>query len=241
MKKRIVAIAIMGATLVSLFTGCGSKAPAEEPATEEEVAVEAPEAKEYDVDFRTITEEEYYNLPIDVFAEAIQEQLPDWRDKFAVSQDLEMTEDRWRDLKELMFYSLFGYDLATYINRSGIGESEYPAAEVEEFLDSEELDEEEQLRLYVFFTEEFLDSMTDEEFFEWKDKWYEYTYNKKPEIIMAYYYEDPYDDDSMVVVAEGISDPSSLVALQKYLTPEQMHGVRVHDQAVFTEYIDSIN
>ncbi len=179
MKKRIVAIAIIGATLVSLFTGCGSKAPAEEPATEEEVAVEAPEAKEYDVDFRTITEEEYYNLPVDVFAEAVQEQLPDWRDKFAVSEDLEMTEDRWKDLKELMFYSLFGYDLATYINRNETSESEYPAAEVEEILESEELSEEEQLRLYVFFTEEFLDSMTDEEFFEWKDKWYEYTYSKK--------------------------------------------------------------
>ena len=240
MKKRIVAIAIMGATLVSLFTGCGSKAPAEEPATEEEVVVEAPEAKEYDVDFRTITEEEYYNLPIDVFAEAIQEQLPDWRDKFAVSQDLEMTEDRWRDLKELMFYSLFGYDLATYINRNGIGESGYPTAEVEELLDSEELDEEEQLRLYVFFTEEFLDSMTDEEFFEWEDKWYEYTHNKEPEVTKVYYYEDPYDDDSMVIVAENISEPSSLAAYQKYLTPEQMHSVRVYDQAVFAEYIDSI-
>ena len=241
MKKRIVAIAIMGVTLVSLLTGCGNKIAAEEPVTEEEVVVEAPEAKEYDVDFRTITEEEYYNLPIDVFAEAIQEQLPDWRDKFAVSEDLEMTEDRWRDLKELMFYSLFGYDLATYINRNGISESEYPTAEVEEFLGSEELDEEEQLRLYVFFTEEFLDSMTDEEFFEWKAEWYKYTYNKEPEIVRVSYYEDPYDEDSKITVVEGISEPNPLAAYQKYLTPEQMHSVRVHDQAVFAEYIDSIN
>ncbi len=224
--KKFAAFVLAGAMAALTFAGCGKteEPVAEEPVMEEEIATTATAQEDLveGPDLRTITEEEFYNLPVAQLAAAVESQIPDYRDKFSISEDTEMTDETWEALRPLLFYSLFGKDIARYEKEAGITTAEVTVEEDEnsEYLVGHYTENE-----LVWFDREYLESLTDEEFFDWMDAYLEFA-SGKPLILDKTL--RILDADGGVVKEIEITD-NGLTAGQgylKYATEEEIPGIR---------------
>ena len=239
--KKTVSILLIGIMSASILVGCSNKkepiaetnereevvvddVSAEEPVMEEEIT-ETATAQEDLVegpDLRTITEEEFYNLPVAQLAAAVESQIPDYRDKFSISEDMEMTDDAWEALRPLLFYSLFGKDIVRYEREAGITTADVTVEEDEnsEYLIGHYTENE-----LVWFDREYLESLTDEEFFDWLDAWMEFTSGK-----VTYLSSTLNIPDKDGNVARVIEAPDRSLTLGqgwfKYATEEEIPGIR---------------
>ena len=224
--KKFAAFVLAGAMAALTFAGCGKaeEPVAEEPVMEEEI-VETATAQEDLVegpDLRTITEEELYNLPVAQLAAAVESQIPNYRDKFSISEDMEMTDDAWEALRPLLFYSLFGKDIVRYEKEAGITTAEVTVEEDEnsEYLVGHYTENE-----LVWFDREYLESLTDEEFFDWLDAWMEFTSGKVTYLSSEF---NIMDEDGNVI--KTIEDPDRSLTIGqgflKYATEEEILGAR---------------
>ena len=175
MKKYFIAvIAIVSALSLA---GCKKEEPvaevqeevtevsevAEEPVPEEEISVEG---QIQPVDLAPLQEDEFYELDIEVFAESLKIQEPNFRSLLSIDADKELTLEDWQEIKNLVFYSKYGETVYAYLSRTGKG----PKIEEEPAMDPDT-----EQALNDFFggyevispTREYIDSLSAKEFFEW--------------------------------------------------------------------------
>ena len=224
--KKFAAFVLAGAMAALTFAGCGKaeEPVTEEPVMEEEITETATSQEDLveGPDLRTITEEELYNLPVAQLAAAVESQVPDYRDKFSISEDMEMTDEAWEALRPLLFYSLFGKDIARYEKEAGITTAEVTVEEDEnsEYLVGHYTENE-----LVWFDREYLESLTNEEFFDWFDAYLEFASGTSPTIAATF--KIPGIDGNTVREIEN-ADQSLTTgqAFLKYATEEEIVDVR---------------
>jgi hypothetical protein len=160
-KKLLFVSAVMLAMCIGL-AGCKKEEPAPTPtptpsvetpdSTEE---IEVADDKEI-IDITKLTKEEFVELTWEQVRDFTEAKLPNYREVYGINADTVMEEIDWVNMKKVMFWQLFNQVYEDYIR---VGEV-YDDIPVEDNPFGADI-------IYVEFSEEYLRSLTLEEFRTW--------------------------------------------------------------------------
>lgn len=165
MKKVNILLGIL--VLILCFAGCGKKEEpvpevTPEPVYNEEIVIKDSEGKDI-VDITTLSKDEFVALSWEQVRDFTEVCLPNYRTTYKIAADYEMQESDWVRIKEMMFWQLFGQIYEEYVQMGEVYDD--VEIEIEEFGTD---------WIYVTPTEEYLRSLTQEEFGEYLNNFYAY-------------------------------------------------------------------
>lgn len=184
-KKRIwLGIGIV--SIVAILVVCAfismlsKKKPELEPVVEEKVPVEEEVVEEIPiveatnpdvVDITQLSKDEFVALTWEQIRDFTELRLPNYREIYSISDETVMGEEEWLTVKSFQFYQLFGQNMSNYMS---VGEVYNDIAIEKDELGSD--------WIYVCPTEEYINSLTDDEFATYMNNFMNFTDNTVAEV-----------------------------------------------------------
>lgn len=169
MKRKTKYIAMLLICIATIFclVGCNQEEevpvePTTEEVVEEEITIKDSEEKDV-IDITSLTKDEFVALTWEQVRDFTEIYLPNYRTIYGISEERVMEQTDWENLKEIMFWQLFGQTYSEYTRVGNV----YSDIEIEEETFGADW-------IYVTPTREYLDSLTKEDFGVYIDNFYAY-------------------------------------------------------------------